>query len=167
MRAAASRRGSVTISCTGIRTPSWIALLQEYCLRALQAMGGPGWDVSVLLCDDRTMAGLNLRYRRRSGPTDVLSFRQDDGGGPPAGRTVGDIVISLETVRRNAEERGEPAGMELGRIAVHGLLHLAGMDHGRGAGGEMLELQELMLTELGPLAVMTRRGGRLGRGRLS
>jgi probable rRNA maturation factor len=95
----------------------------------------------------------------------VLSFRQDDGAGPAAGRTVGDIVISVGTVRRNADGRGVPAGEELARVAVHGLLHLAGMDHGRGRGGEMLALQEALVERLGDVGLKSPLRGRPRRGR--
>ncbi len=131
----------------------------------MAAIGSPGWDVSVLICDDAMISALNSRYRGRQMPTDVLSFRQDDGEGPSAGRAVGDIVISFPTVSRNARDRGVPAGEELARVTVHALLHLAGMDHGRGRGRKMLALQEQLLDRLGQVRVPSSRPGRHGTGR--
>ncbi len=156
---------TVSVASTGLPRPAWSASLARYCRKAMAAIGAPGWDVSVLICDDAMIAALNKRYRGRQAPTDVLSFRQDDGEGPAAGRAVGDIVISFPTVSRNAAGRGVPAGEELARVTVHALLHLAGMDHGRGRGGKMLALQEELVGRLGRVGVRSSRPGRLGKGR--
>jgi probable rRNA maturation factor len=129
--------------------------LAALCRRALAAAGIDGWDLSVLLTDDAEIRGLNARYRGKDRATDVLSFQQ---GEPPVrgrrqvaaghGRAAGDIVISVETLRRNAAERGIDEHEELARLAVHGILHLDGMDHGRGRGRAMLERQRRVLARL-------------------
>ncbi len=143
-------RRSVEVVVDGVRLPRW--RLERFCARALRASGFSTWDVSVILCGDERIARLNSRYRGRRGPTDVLSFSRDDP--PGAGSVCGDLAISLETLRRNAAAYGCTEEEELKRLAVHGLLHLAGMDHGRGSGGPMLALQERLLDELA--------GGRVG-----
>jgi probable rRNA maturation factor len=100
------------------------------------------------------MAGLNERYRGKKGPTDVLSFLRDEPderarGVPAESRLVaGDLALSLEMLRRNAAAFECTEEEELKRLAVHGILHLAGMDHGRGHGGRMLALQERLLKQL-------------------
>lgn len=119
-----------------------------------------GWELSVLLCDDRVIRELNRRYRGVDAATDVLSFSQREG--PVAGATgatgegrgrgavpAGDVVVSIPTLRRNAAQRGIGASEELKRLLIHGILHLEGMDHeGREAQEAMIALQEQLVREL-------------------
>ena len=93
-------------------------------------------ELSVLLCDDAEIAELNLTYRKKEGPTDVLSFGyRAPRKQPPAApdgtpfTVLGDIVISLETVRNRCE--GDRAAMrgEVRLLFCHGLLHLLGFLH--------------------------------------
>jgi probable rRNA maturation factor len=74
-------------------------------------------EVSVVLVRPDTIRDLNLRFRKRNEPTDVLSFEVDG----PYGEMVGEIVICPEC-----------AGplMDVEELVVHGALHLSGMDHG-------------------------------------
>jgi probable rRNA maturation factor len=80
-------------------------------------------ELSVALVSDREMRALNRRWRRKDQTTDVLSF--------PLGEraTLGDVVISLPTARRQAREGGWPLSVELRRLLAHGLLHCRGYDH--------------------------------------
>jgi probable rRNA maturation factor len=80
--------------------------------------------VSLVLTGDRTVHGLNLKYRGKDKPTDVLSFPGpgDEGG-------LGDIVISVETAARNARSLGRTLPQELDLLALHGFLHVLGYDH--------------------------------------
>jgi rRNA maturation RNase YbeY len=100
--------------------------------RVLRAACPEGADLSVVLVDDAAIARLNADWRGKQGPTVVLSFSQVEGGGPatPEG-TIGDVVISLETARRQARERRRPLEQEIGALLVHGVLHLLGYDHER------------------------------------
>lgn len=150
-------RNTVSISVDGLRAPAWRERLRRFCLAALGEMGARGWEVSVLLCDDRAMRRLNARYRQEHAATDVLAFPQREGprGGDP--RMAGDVVISLDRLRRNSIAFGVSEAEELGRLAVHGLLHLAGMDHGGRHGDAMLLRQELLLQRLAPTRVLARR----------
>jgi len=89
----------------------------------------PTAECSVLLVDDAAIATLNARYRRVSAPTDVLAFPMAEGRFRDlSGHLLGDVVISVETARRQAG----PAGLEaeLALLLVHGILHLLGHDHG-------------------------------------
>lgn len=74
-------------------------------------------EISVALVEPDTIRNLNLKYRDKDSPTDVLSFEIDG----PYGDMVGEIVISPESA--------DPA-MGVEELVVHGALHLAGMDHG-------------------------------------
>ena len=71
------------------------------------------------------MQRLNRRWRGKNRPTDVLSFPQDADG------LLGDVVISVETARRQAIEQRTTVGREADRLLIHGLLHLLGYDHER------------------------------------
>lgn len=85
-------------------------------------------EVSVLLCDDAEIRDLNLRYRKKDRPTDVLSFSLEEGPTPEGYTLLGDVVISLETAKRQAEKHGHPLITETVLLAVHGTLHLLGYD---------------------------------------
>lgn len=100
--------------------------LKKLLTKVLQRGRGKRARVSVALVDDKTMAGLNLRYLGRRGPTDVLAFPFDQG---PAGKDLGEIVISVETARKVARRRKKSVKKEIYLYAVHGLLHLLGFDH--------------------------------------
>ncbi len=153
----------VEIAAEGIRGPlPWSGRLARFCSLALGAAGCRRWDVAVLLCRDERMAELNGRYRGKRGPTDVLSFPREPTRGSPASRpraaAEGDIAISVDTMRRNAASYGCTRDEELKRLAVHGLLHLAGMDHGPGRSGPMLDLQERILLRLQGRRIVGGRG---------
>ena len=81
-------------------------------------------ELSVALVSDREMRGLNRRWRGKDRPTDVLSFPLNDS------RALGDVVISLQTARRQSREGGWPLAAELRRLLAHGILHCRGYDHG-------------------------------------
>jgi len=96
----------------------------------LDALGLSDAELSILLCDDKTIRRLNHRYRQLDAPTDVLAFPMDEGPGPakePA--LLGDVVISLPTASRQAAERDRPIIAEVTFLLAHGLLHLLGYDH--------------------------------------
>ncbi len=94
----------------------------------LARVGRPDSEVHVLITDDARIRDLNHRYRHVDRATDVLSF--PDGDEMPSGLTLlGEIVISLETARRQAAELGHGELRELAELAMHGVLHLIGYDH--------------------------------------
>ena len=108
--------------------------------RLIREVGLSGASLSVSLVGDEEMQTLNRRYRRRGRPTNVLAFPMDfspdeprSPGGPA--RMLGDVVVSTETVLREAGEPGWD-GFTLGELLyfhlVHGLTHLLGYDHERG-----------------------------------
>jgi probable rRNA maturation factor len=108
--------------------------------------------VHVALLSDREMRELNLRFRGKNKPTDVLSFPSL----PAANRLSGDIAISLDLAAANAVRFGHTTMDELKILVLHGVLHLAGHDHEQD-GGEMAVLEERLRRRLG-LA-----GGLIGR----
>ena len=93
-------------------------------------------EVSVTLCDNSYIRKLNKQYRNKDTHTDVLSFPiYDDGdfdiGECIDGAVLGDIVISLERARQQAEEIGNSFLREVAFLTVHSTLHLLGYDHER------------------------------------
>ena len=106
-------------------------------------------ELSLLLVDEETIAALNAEHLDEDGPTDVLAFPMDDPG-DVAGEVpavLGDVVLCPAVAERQAEERGHPPQEELQMLAVHGVLHLIGMDHADPAEErEMFGLTERLLT---------------------
>jgi probable rRNA maturation factor len=147
---------TVDVSARGHPLPRWARRFTAFAAKAQRRIDRKGMEISLLLCDDALIRDLNRRYRGKDKPTDVLSFRQEDGGkaaSDAAGRFAGDVVISLDSMRRNAREGGRSEEDEIKRLLVHGLLHLAGMDHGEGEDpdapqGPMLVRQERILRQL-------------------
>jgi probable rRNA maturation factor len=130
----------------GLPASSWKTRLARFCARAAAAGGLEGWDISLLFCGDQRIAELNGRYRGKDSPTDVLSFPREPRGGDALAE--GDIAISIPALQRNAQRFVVSADEELKRLLIHGILHLAGMDHGRGKGRRMLSLQNKLLEQL-------------------
>ena len=98
-------------------------------------------EVSVTLCDNEYIRALNSRYRGKDKPTDVLSFPlYEDGNFTVAecisGAMLGDIVISLERAREQAEELGHGFLREVAFLTIHSTLHLLGYDHERSEADE-------------------------------
>lgn len=101
---------------------------------ALEATGISGGHVAIEYVGADRIARLNREHRAKDGPTDVLSFPVDgaDRDVPPEARELGDVVICPEHTA------------DLREAIVHGVLHLAGMDH-ENDDGEMLALQAEIL----------------------
>jgi probable rRNA maturation factor len=140
----------------GLRSTTLRALLRD----ALRALGHPRAAVSVVLTDDAHIRALNRDYREVDRPTDVLSFPLAD----PAERAdadrrvyLGEIYISVETARTAARAARRPYPREVAHLAIHGLLHLLGHDHGTRA-----ERQRMVLTERSLLRLLRGRIAALG-----
>ena len=106
-------------------------------------------EVTLQVTNDHTIQEFNLQYRGIDEVTDVLSF-ENAFTDPESGETyLGDILISFETAKRQADLRELDLMAELEMLLVHGILHLAGMDHAlQTEWQEMSALQEAILTEL-------------------
>ena len=130
-------------------------------LKKIVAYYGEKRDFSVTFVTDDEIQELNREYRVIDAPTDILTFRLDDAPSFPISfdeedmdflnnEEMGDIFISLDTMRRNAEEFGVGEEEELSRLLLHGILHLRGLDHKTNdfEKEEMLKEQEEVLTKL-------------------
>jgi rRNA maturation RNase YbeY len=128
-----TRGPAVEVTTRGRRAPALAARLRRGGRRLLSALGLDGAELSVLLVSDAEMRRLNRTYRGKDRSTDVLAFAQAEGeGGAPAG-LLGDVVISVDTAKRQAAARGASIGRESERLLIHGVLHLLGYDHERSA----------------------------------
>ncbi len=113
--------------------------------------------VSVSIVDNRYIHKINKKYRHIDRPTDVISFAFLDSENnydkvlfSPEPVVLGDIYISLEKAKEQAEEYGHSLHRELSFLFVHGLLHLLGYDHmNEEDEKEMFQLQEEILSEKG------------------
>ncbi len=101
--------------------------LTLFATKAKRAVGARG-ELSIRITSSAEMRKLNLRFRRKNNPTDVLSFPAD------ALELAGDIAISAEIAAANADQLGHSVDTELKILILHGLLHLAGYDHETDAG---------------------------------
>lgn len=133
-------------------------LVRRVTQRALEVAGadlGENVEVSITLVDNATIHELNREHRGVDRPTDVLSFSQLEGeelASPPEGGPLllGDIVVSLERCREQAEEYGHSYERELGFLIAHGMLHLLGYDHQTPEEeAEMMATTEAILGALG------------------
>ena len=132
--------------------------LGRFAGRAQHAAGLRG-RVSILVTSSAELRRLNRRYRRKDRATDVLSF-------PAAGNGVaGDIAISAELAARSARRFGHSAAAEVKILILHGLLHLAGLDHDHPRDrGRMSRREEALRHELGlPASLIQRTSSRAGK----
>jgi probable rRNA maturation factor len=130
-------------------------------VRALLAqIGEDGSSVSLTFVRDAAIRELNREHRGKDAPTDVLSFpfhlpesfdrrgatrplvRED---GPE--RMLGDIVISVDTARRQAADYDAPLAREVERLLIHAVLHLAGHDHMEPGERAVMEAEERRLAD--------------------
>lgn len=105
-------------------------LLQRAARQVLADESAPACEVSVLVTDDAGIRSLNRAWRHIDRPTDVLSFPLEVDG--PVGDEpvpLGDVVISIETARRESSERPVTLDDVVAHLMVHGVLHLLGYDH--------------------------------------
>jgi probable rRNA maturation factor len=121
-------------------------------------------EVALTFVDDEEIQALNKAYRDKDKPTDVLSFPQwedndeemtivydEDDAPEEDAEMIGDIVISLQTAKRQAEEFGHSLEREVCFLFVHGFLHLLGYDHEEGDAeeAEMFAKQDQILQKAG------------------
>ncbi|MGH9671234.1 MAG: rRNA maturation RNase YbeY [Terriglobales bacterium] len=139
--------------------------LGRFAGRAQRAAGLRG-RVTILVTGSAQLRRLNRRFRRTDQATDVLSFPARGKGARasrPHPRVAGDIAISAEVAAENARRFGHSAAAELKVLILHGLLHLAGLDHERDR-GQMSRREEQMRRKLGlPPALIARNSMRASR----
>jgi len=138
--------------------PVAVGPLEEFLENILEEIGLGPESVAVRLIGDGEMARLNETYRKKTGPTDVLSFPASEEDAKPGmlreqvrkarGKFLGDIAISPKVARRNAKELGRKLPEELKVLILHGVLHLLGYDHETDR-GEMERIEMRLRRKLG------------------
>lgn len=112
------------------------------------------YELTLRLTEDTEIQQLNAQYRHKNQPTDVLAFAALELNSPQVPAQIqlsmplylGDIVISVDTAHRQAQQQGHSLQIELAWLATHGLLHLLGWDHpDEERLMEMLNQQETLL----------------------
>lgn len=103
---------------------------------AIQEKVTEGSEVSVTFVNNERIHEINKEYRQKDAPTDVISFAMEEMGegeieiiGEDVPAVLGDIIISIDRTKEQAEEYGHSYERELGFLAIHGFLHLLGYDH--------------------------------------
>jgi probable rRNA maturation factor len=118
-------------------------------LKTMAADAGRDGDFATfVLVSDEKMQALNRNFRGFDRTTDVLSFPAGDSTPPGEEPYLGDVVISVETARRQALRRGSTLPRELRVLALHGYLHLRGYDHDTDD-GEMRRIEYRLRQKLG------------------
>lgn len=108
-------------------------------------------EISVALVGDNAIQQLNKEFRNKDKPTNVLSFESESGDLPDdAEYPLGDIILSYETIKREAEEQNKKFEHHYTHMVLHGLLHLLGYDHIEDDEARTMEAKEIeILGEIG------------------
>jgi probable rRNA maturation factor len=137
--------------------------LESFLLRVRRELDLEQAQVTVCLVSDAEIAGMNQSFRKKRGPTDVLSFPAVKLGNPRPSRrlavssaldsleaetSLGDIAIAPAVAKRNAKNYGRTLPAELKILILHGVLHLLGFDH-EADRGEMDRTEKKLRRRLG------------------
>ena len=129
----------------------WLENLLDYLPTA------PSYEISLRLTNDTEMQTLNSQYRQQDKPTDVLAFASLEADLPQSEEMLatmplylGDIIVSIDTAQRQAQQQEHSLSTELAWLTAHGLLHLLGWDHpDEESLIEMLKEQVVLLKKIG------------------
>ncbi len=114
----------------------------------LNACDERGSSISLTLVNDAAIREMNRTHRGKDAATDVLSFPldpQESSGDEDPERLLGDVVISVDTARRQAAEYDALLQAELYRLLIHGVLHVLGHDHEESHEREVMTREERRL----------------------
>lgn len=115
----------------------------------LAALENSNIKLTVRLVTETEMSELNLQYRDKQGPTNVLSFPFEDPPGVSSG-ILGDIVICAPVVKREAAEQNKTDLSHWAHMVIHGVMHLQGYDHENEKDAQVMERRETrIMGELG------------------
>lgn len=106
--------------------------LEELCGVIMDSLDLADHTFELKLVDDGEVARLNHEFMGCVGPTNVLSFPAEDEGAEGDGEddSLGSLALSVDALSREADLYGQPPVAHLARLLAHGILHLAGYDHG-------------------------------------
>ena len=103
-------------------------------------------EIVIRIVDEAESARLNEQYRRKQGPTNILSFPFE---APPGMQMdlLGDLIICAQVVEKEARQQQKKLQDHWAHIIVHGVLHLLGYDHVEDAGAEQMEILEIEILQ--------------------
>ena len=105
-------------------------MVRKIAKETLNALGSPEGELSLSLVTDQEITGLNKKHLDRPHPTDVLAFPMREGDFSEINPTLlGDVVISVETAKKQADAKKYSLEEELCLLLIHGILHLLGYEH--------------------------------------
>lgn len=113
------------------------AQTQEWIIRVAKSHGRIVGDITYIFCDDDEILKVNREFLQHDYYTDIITFDYTRGK-----LISGDIFISLDTVRSNAELVGADYAVELSRVIIHGILHLCGINDKGPGEREIMERNE-------------------------
>lgn len=130
--------------------------VEDLCEKALTSVSSQMEDtksaeVCVVFASDAEVQTLNRTFRGKDKPTNVLSFPADEDEAIPGEEpSLGDIVLALETVSREAQDQAKTMDDHVSHLVVHGILHLLGYDHeNERDAGQMEDLERKILGQMG------------------
>ena len=134
----------ITYNAEGIRMPKIRKRDTSAWIKAVAASyGRKVGDIGYMFVDDEKILEVNREYLGHDYYTDIITFDYDEGD------TInGDLVISLDTVRTNAEKFGKTYEEELHRVIIHGILHLCGINDKGPGEREIMEAAENKALEI-------------------
>ena len=103
-------------------------IIEQDCQKLLRLAGKEDYELSIVLTSDTTIQEINATWRQKDKPTNVLSFPMDDEE-DSLHPMLGDIIISIDTAKREALAKHHSLQTYLTRLLVHGFTHLLGYDH--------------------------------------
>ena len=103
----------------------------------LETEGKKAGDITYIFCNDQHMLGMNEKYLKHNTLTDIITFDYSEGE-----KLSGDIFISIERVKENAESFSATFNQELGRVMAHGVLHLSGFKDKTSEDKKMMRTKE-------------------------
>ena len=119
-------------------------LLKKWIKSVVSKYGKRVGDINVILCDDPSILEINMQFLSHDYYTDIITFDycEDDF-------INGELYISVDTVKANAEEYSQDFDVEMHRVIIHGVLHLCGLDdHAEEDIKQMRDAENLALQEL-------------------
>ena len=111
--------------------------VREWVRTVAQSYGKKVGDISYIFCSDEKILAVNREFLQHDYYTDIITFDYTSGE-----KIAGDLFISLDTVRTNAEKFGQPYNEELHRTIIHGILHLCGINDKGPGEREIMEANE-------------------------
>ncbi len=128
----------ISYNAEGVKMPAIKRRQNSAWVKAVAASYGKKvGEIAYIFVDDKKILNVNQQYLQHDYYTDIITFDYSDND-----TISGDIFISLDTVRSNAEQIGTTYEQELSRVIIHGILHLCGINDKGPGEREMMEVAE-------------------------